>query len=448
MKRNFTLLLALMIAPLVTLAQTTEAKFVAQLYYTEAEQPAPKIIVTLKFCNNTGSVRELAQARWALFYNPDVLELIPAETQSTLYNSATDLNSGLNDPGYLVNYEHNQWVSFYDQTPDYDNPVYTGVMQVPKGASFVSKNFVVLEYQRSTSLCDNLFPVNGNDARLIYKVSFKLKDAVDPDQYRLREKGSGFGTPEYILEYIDQTAINTWPTPTSDFREIVFVKYDDLDQLRPRKHTSNCTPGSVITNATIITMGRNDFLVVDPSIVLAVKYIDLDVALTDDRIKITWQTSMESECQGFEVQKATGNGAFSTIGYCETQAINGNSAQPLTYVFYDNSPLNGTVFYRIKEISRGGLTSYSIVRSIAGKGHLSLKVYPNPSESNTNVVIPADAGKWQLALYDATGKLLRTWVGENGRTVMVEGLQTGFYYVRLTGETKDMNATVKLLVKY
>ncbi len=454
MKRSL-LLLSAMILGVVSLppflhAQTTEGKYVVQVYYTESEIPNRKIKINLSYVNNTGSPKELVEARWVLFYNPDVLTPITSETRSMIYNG-DDVNSGLNDDTYLINTEHNASVSFNDMSPDFENPVYTGVMNVPvEGTTATTpKNFILLEYQRSTALCNNMVIVPGNTAKLIYRVYFELKPGIDPKTYKLQEDKSGFGTPQFIAEYIKQADPGiSWPTPTNEFKEIVFVKYHVLDLLRPRKHTSGCAVGDSVINATTLTMGYNEFEVADPGLVLPIRFSSFNLRRSAQGIVLNWSTEMEDNCKGYAIERADNTLRFKEVGFVSTMAAGGNYAGTLLYNFTDANVPAGMYYYRIKQQDWDGTYQYSEIRAITmGMATPSIKVFPNPCSDHATVVIPEGIGNWQMVLTDITGRILRQWSGSQTQNIRISEMSAGVYLLKLSVNGTKENITQKLVVK-
>jgi hypothetical protein len=431
-------------------AQTTEGKFVVQVYYTESEIPNRKIKINLSYFNNTGSPKELVQARWVFFYNPAVLTLIPSGTGSMIYNGS-DVSSGLNDASYLTATEHNNSVAFYDMSPDTENPVYTGFMNVPVdgGGGTLPKNFMLMEYQRSTSLCNNIVIVPGNTAKVIYKLAFEIKPGIDIATYKLNEPESGYGTSRFIAEYILQDHPgNNWPVPTNEFKEIVFVKYHDLDLLRPRKHTGGCDAGSTVTNSTTLTMGYNEFEVANPGLVLPIRFRSFDLRKTPQGVILNWQTEMESNCKGYTVERAGNKMQFKTMALVNSVAAGGNSEGSLSYNYTDPTPAAGTYFYRIKQIDWDGTYQYSEIRAVTiGMKNLTMKIFPNPCNTDASVVIPAGTGNWQVVMTDLYGRILKQWNGAEEQVIRISGLSAGMYFLRLSLKETTETIVEKMVVK-
>src|SRR4030095_16947896 len=83
-------------------------------------------------------------------------------------------------------------------------------------------------------------------------------------------------------------------------------------------------------------------------------------------VNLKWETVQEENSKGFDIQRRLSNGAWKTIGYVGTKAINGNSGSPLSYEFTDLNNSKGITQYRLMQLDINGKQSYSLVRSVRG----------------------------------------------------------------------------------
>ncbi len=121
---------------------------------------------------------------------------------------------------------------------------------------------------------------------------------------------------------------------------------------------------------------------------------------------LNWATASEVNNNHFEVERSTDGVNFTSIG---TVAAGNNPAEEQQYTFTDNAPVEGTDFYRLKQVDNDGNYQYSstVEINIAATSALWL-VYPNPASNNTSVVVKTDLNNIHLALTNANGQTVYT----------------------------------------
>ncbi|MBL7816725.1 MAG: T9SS type A sorting domain-containing protein [Saprospiraceae bacterium] len=167
-------------------------------------------------------------------------------------------------------------------------------------------------------------------------------------------------------------------------------KWEELDATH-----SNGTFTATTTEFSPFGVG-DEFGFYDPA--LSAELVDFIGKYTEGGNLLTWTTANEVNNKGFQVERLTVNGEWSTLGFV---AAKDKSA---TYQFIDNqtsvrfqtSPtLN---YYRLRQIDNDGTETLSKVISIqapfGGRGH-KLAVYPNPV-SNTLTIETETTGDYQI----------------------------------------------------
>ncbi len=173
---------------------------------------------------------------------------------------------------------------------------------------------------------------------------------------------------------------------------------------------------------------------------LPVTLKSFEAAQKSGKVSLTWNTMLELNNDGFEIERKIGNGAYQKIAFVDSKAPGGNG-DAYSYSFDDNTALpKGVTYYRLKQIDFDGRSTYSEIRAVrSANGTLLLSVYPNPSRGTTNVAIPSGVGTVDVTLTDFTGKTLQQWNGLNTSNLQITNLKAGMYSlrvsVRATGET-------------
>ena len=106
-----------------------------------------------------------------------------------------------------------------------------------------------------------------------------------------------------------------------------------------------------------------------------------------DQNVLNWTTASEKNSDRFEVQKSsTGNGGdWQYIGF---QKAVGNNQGQKDYTFYDNEPLVGNNYYRLKMIDYDGTFTYSNNINIPiseAMVNSFVKIFPNPTSGKVTV---------------------------------------------------------------
>ncbi len=192
-----------------------------------------------------------------------------------------------------------------------------------------------------------------------------------------------------------------------------------------------------ITSITITRQGGGVFnpaidnVVMDAS--LPVELTSFTASVSGGKVTLDWQTATEANNYGFEIErKAPLNlpqgetsrmGEWETIGFVQG---NGNSNSTKEYSFIDNSPLNGTIQYRLKQIDADGSYSYSDVVEVSlnqqpAKFELQQN-YPNPFNPTTTI-------KFSLPVESMVALEVYNIVGERVASLLSEELNAGYHEI-------------------
>ena len=157
---------------------------------------------------------------------------------------------------------------------------------------------------------------------------------------------------------------------------------------------------------------------------------------------------MEENSRGFYVERNIGMGAWQSIGYVSTKAINGNSHSPLNYDFSDLNNAKGITQYRLRQIDIDGKYAYSPIRSVRATGQKGKTiVYPNPSiDGKVNVVFNDVNTVRDVSLSDLNGRIIKSWKGVVNN-IQIDNLTAGFYTIRIIDTETGEQTVEKIVVK-
>ncbi len=171
------------------------------------------------------------------------------------------------------------------------------------------------------------------------------------------------------------------------------------------------------------------------------------------KVYLNWATATETNNLGFEIQRkiSSTNKNWEKIGF---EKGRGTTSEQSYYSFTDNSPVNGKIFYRLKQLDFDGTFEYSSEIEIEVGTPLTYALeqnYPNPFNPITtiNYAIPV-SGNLKLVIYNSLGESIE--VLENG---FVESgfhkvnwdasrYSSGVYYYKL--ESDNFSAVKKMIL--
>jgi glucose/arabinose dehydrogenase len=199
--------------------------------------------------------------------------------------------------------------------------------------------------------------------------------------------------------------------------------------------------------------GFSTFYIGSTSALLPLTSLNFNGKYKDEISYLNWETSNESNTDHFEVERNTGDGAYTSIG---TVAAKGNNGGKTRYTLTDNEASKlGTsrLYYRLKIADKDGSYTYSnvVVVDIPGSFITRISIFPNPADKQTTVIISSPEEQkvtWQLV--DVTGRsvITKTAVlkkGENRITIDLNTLRTGVYFLQVKGQFVNAQEKIQKL---
>lgn len=174
--------------------------------------------------------------------------------------------------------------------------------------------------------------------------------------------------------------------------------------------------------------------------------------ITDNEVKLSWQTSSETNNDKFEIERK-GTMHWETIGSIPGH---GTSNVEHDYQFIDRNLQSGKYSYRLKQIDYNGNFEYHNLTEIVTIGVPDIyqlkQNYPNPFNPTTTIdyMLP-QSGHITLEVYDNTGRritqLLNEYKTAGYYQVQFNGsnLGSGIYYYRLTAGQYQMTKKMMLI---
>ena len=176
---------------------------------------------------------------------------------------------------------------------------------------------------------------------------------------------------------------------------------------------------------------------------IPVELLGFSASKSGNSVVLNWATATETNNSGFEIQKNSGTG-FMKIGFV---AGNGTTTDKKSYSFVDQNTVNGTFFYRLKQIDLNGTYSYSniveITNGIPANFNLTQN-YPNPFNPSTtiNYSLPYESNV-KIIVYNLIGEVVKELAnstqqaGEYTIRFNANGFSSGIYFYSINASSID-----------
>jgi|GEM_PF-349399 len=257
----------------------------------------------------------------------------------------------------------------------------------------------------------------------------------------------------YSWNYVDLTNANVSASNGTDYHLILY-------------YTSGSTPGAdfAIRAEQTSVDGRSNFsnnsgaswstqgfdfrmrtVVSEESSALPVELVAFSAELIDDKVKLEWETAMEINNYGFDVERkivdVTNQNDWNKIGFV---LGNGTSASNKYYEYIDEFPPAELLEYRLKQIDMDGTYEYyrltakvdaSTITGITDKipNEFALhQNYPNPFNPSTTIKFDLpEKSNVSIVIYNVLGQTISILVNEE--------LNAGYHEVNFSAENLSSN---------
>ncbi len=186
-------------------------------------------------------------------------------------------------------------------------------------------------------------------------------------------------------------------------------------------------------------------------VILPVKFQSF-TAVRDQQIRVQvllkWITASEQNNRGFYVQRKV-TGAWKNIAFVFSQADKGNSSTPLAYEYMDLNTFSSQSQYRIQQVDMDGSTSYSEIKAVPGLDKaIDVLVYPNPSPNGKVNLLFLETNSFRdIMVHDLNGRLVKQFRQLTKNNLIIDGLQSGFYTIKITDHATSTTTVEKVIIK-
>lgn len=140
-----------------------------------------------------------------------------------------------------------------------------------------------------------------------------------------------------------------------------------------------------------------------------------------------WYTRKEYPGDKFTLERSADGRDFAAIALVPAKG------QAATYTYFDEQPVDGINYYRVKLTGASGQANYTkVVSATVSGGGFSLAAYPNPARDEVKIQVNGiSGGDAYVTLADMTGKTIyRVKVLYNEVRIDIRSLAAGVYMLR------------------
>jgi len=172
---------------------------------------------------------------------------------------------------------------------------------------------------------------------------------------------------------------------------------------------------------------------------LAITLADFNAEAVKDKVKITWSTVAEINSDYFSIERSVDGTLWNML---KTIKGSTNSSSLLNYEWFDEKPVSGIAYYRLKQTDLDGKFTYSTTRLVKFTAGDNIFAYPIPNTGNTvnfkGILQPKNI---QLILHDVTGVTVYS-TSLSSNTAELPDIKPGVYtlslYNKVSGVTTNL----------
>lgn len=269
----------------------------------------------------------------------------------------------------------------------------TQVMTSPDGITWTSRSTPVFNQWYSVTYGNGLYvavSIDGTGNRVMTSpdgINWTIRSSAADNQWYDVTFGAGLfvavsqsGTGNRAMSSTDGINWTTESTPNNNWRAVAFGNNQFVG-------VGNSGTG----DRAMLRTGS-----------LPLTLVSFRAAEKDEKIFLTWVTSWEENTSHFDVERSTNGMSFTKVA---TVQASGNSVRTLSYEFRDNTPPQGTLYYRLRQVDTDGKFSYSLTVRTRISGHLeAVSIGPNPTSGESTLLLPASwMGSYNCRIISASG---------------------------------------------
>jgi hypothetical protein len=174
---------------------------------------------------------------------------------------------------------------------------------------------------------------------------------------------------------------------------------------------------------------------------LAIGISDISAVNKGTKNRVDWKTATEDRGDMMTLERSADGANFNRIADIATHG------KASDYTYWDETPVQGVNYYRVKVTAASGDISYTKIVTAtvkAATGQLAITAVPNPVKDKVTVSIYGSSSQsGTVEVMDPTGKRLLQYTTENNSAVIdMSGLPSGIYFIRYTDEQGSVSTRI------
>lgn len=180
---------------------------------------------------------------------------------------------------------------------------------------------------------------------------------------------------------------------------------------------------------------------------LPVSFKSFSASRNAQTVSLKWETASEQSNRGFYVQRNS-NGEWKDIAFVFSRAEAGNSDKVLSYAYNDLNNNQAVTYYRLLQVDLDGKGKYSEIITVKGlEQSAKLMLFPNPgTNGKINLMFDETSAK-DVAVYDANGRVVKSYRNVISNNLMIEQLKPGVYNVQVRNNTTQSILSQKFIIQ-
>ena len=173
-------------------------------------------------------------------------------------------------------------------------------------------------------------------------------------------------------------------------------------------------------------------------VVLPVRWVSFQAYKKDDRVLLQWTTLHEQLTRKFIIERSTDSRSFQPIGSIDAS---NDSYANASYEFYDEEPVEGLNFYRVRQLDANDDAAFSEIRKVNNyvRG-TNLRVLNNiVSNGQLRITLQhAKRSQEKASIFSNYGLLMTTrMITPGSQSIDVSQLRSGTYYLHVGEEIRN-----------
>ena len=155
---------------------------------------------------------------------------------------------------------------------------------------------------------------------------------------------------------------------------------------------------------------------------------------------LKWSTATESNNNFFTIERSSDGINYIVLGTLDGA---GNSLQTLNYSYFDQTPFEGTNYYRLKQTDFDGQFEYSKIIAVQCDNEImEVKVYPNPVTNELTIEMPGNNESVKFIIINSMGAIIYNGSLTQKITINTINFKSGIYLIKFANggnfETKKI----------